>query len=122
MWVMKSFRSGCKKGKCDCAERMWVRVKRVRPDGTIVGQLHNTPFCYPLKWGANVEVKPDEVTDITVGESDEGGHLFIPKGRLPRTPRPQAPAQTGVNWVNMTAAVLAGVTLATLISSYARNA
>jgi hypothetical protein len=103
---------------------MWVRVKNVKDDGTIVGQLHNTPTCYPKKWGAQVKVKPDEVLDITVGEgaTQEGARLFTPHGRLPRTPIPYRPADHKFNWTNMAAAVLAGVTLATLVSSYARNA
>lgn len=123
MWVKKTFRSGCVKGKCACKDPMWVRVRTVESNGTIVGQLHNTPDCYPLKWGARVEVKPEEVTDVTMGEGETDTKLFVPRGQLPRAPRPYAPPpKPQINWANMAAAVLAGVTLATLVSSYARNA
>jgi len=125
MWVKKSFRAGCDKNKCKCAESMWVRVKSIKDNGIIVGQLHNDPVCYPSKWGAKVEVKPEEITGITVGEEggEESTQLFLPQGKLPRAPRPYAPGgEQKFSWVSMAAAVLAGITLATLISSYARSA
>ena len=99
MWVKKEFRSGCTKDKCACKERMWVRVKSVRPDGTIVGQLQNEPRCHPLKWGTRVEVNPEEIVNITVGEdaATKEPKLFIPRGTVPRAPTARAP-KAQVNW------------------------
>lgn len=49
----------CRHGEC-----LWLKVKSVRPSGTMVALLDNHPVEWPEKHGDPVEIRPDEIVMI----------------------------------------------------------
>lgn len=52
-------------------ERMWVRVTRIRDDGTVEGKLRNHPVVRTdLEWGDTVHVKASDIVEVIYDEDE----------------------------------------------------
>ncbi len=49
----------CRHGEC-----LWLKVKSVRPSGTMVALIDNHPVEWPEGFGDAVEIKPEEIVTV----------------------------------------------------------
>lgn len=49
----------CRHGEC-----LWLEIKSVRPNGSMVALVDNNPVEWPEKRGDPVEIHPDEIVKV----------------------------------------------------------